>query len=571
MEGDLLPDVFLHAGIDDGVDEGHAPAFVGIVVAVRIQKFRLEGRFKRVFDISQGKHLPVAVDGKIVLVHLHPAVVFAFDLLNVVGAVGKCAERVVRLSSEAEPEPFVVPFLRGIPCGSALKISVFVRRKPVALQRISFRVIACHLESDARHALLAVAVQLPDSEITSFDPVLNGCFRVFCEIHDLPVLCDGKADGFRAGQGVALRRNHFLDPVTAVGQRTGVCLRDSVFICFQGHRLRAGQDFSPVRIDGQLPVIHNAEDGPLQRGSAQRFSLFRLKIQLADLHAAENERILALHLHGLCQGFQLHLMDLFVRKIPLRSLRLFDIVCLSREKLDDIGRAVLPDDEGPRSRSALLRIPAGLIDPVDSAGDRGGIRLLSLLFHRGDLAQRDLPLLRRLTRLHDCEVIGGDFDVVRTEIQLKARGRLCLFERVASAQDGQHVGGAVFSGRQRPGFFAAFVVQGILRPREAVRRAGRLGIRRCFAHLHLPLFRRLARFHDLGLVGGHLDVVGLRVHLKARGSLRLFERVAPAQDGQHVGDAVFSGRQRPGFFTVFVIQSILRPRETVRRVGRRRV
>ena len=91
---------------------------------------------------------------------------------------------------------------------------------------------------------------------------------------------------------------------------------------------------------------------------------------------------------------------------------------------------------------------------------------------------------------------------MRLRIHGKARGSFRFFERVAPAQDGQHVGSPVLAGRQRPGLLPAAVIQGVHRPRKAVDAAGGRRIRRRFAHLHRSFFRRQRGVCQLG--PGHL-------------------------------------------------------------------
>ena len=217
------------------------------------------------------------------------------------------------------------------------------------LDLISLVIKACDLKSDARHALLTVSIELAEGDIPAFDRIVDTGLCLTCQIDDQTVLPDPEADRLRAAQGVALRRSYFFNPVFSVGERMILCFDPSLCICLQGHRFRTGQDLLITRVDRPLSVIEDPENGSLQGRAAERCPFHGLQIQLGRLHAAENQAVLTFRLHGRLELPDIHDMDLLIRKITLRRLRLPDVVFSSDQHLDDIGAAVLSDHKGARS------------------------------------------------------------------------------------------------------------------------------------------------------------------------------------------------------------------------------
>ena len=126
-EGDLLPDIVLHAAVGDCIGEGHHAVTACKMIAVFIDQLCLQDGLLCVFHIAQVDGHPVRIDKNILREHFHPPVILPFNLLDMVFPVGKGTQCIVRLCAQSKPEtPGLLLPLSGI-TGSGLLIRLTAR------------------------------------------------------------------------------------------------------------------------------------------------------------------------------------------------------------------------------------------------------------------------------------------------------------------------------------------------------------------------------------------------------------------------------------------------------------
>ena len=588
MEGDFFADIVFHSSVGHRIREGDDSFLIREMIAVLIHQFGLKDRFERVFNVSQGKCLSVSVNGKIIRVHLHAPVVFPFDLFDMIGSVGKGPQPLIRLSPHAEPQasrlllclggisiflcltvllrvlcPGVITcvccvcFLRfllsALLCGPGrltVKKSVFIGRKTVLFQFFSVFVIGSDLKGNSRHPFLCISLDLADRKITAHHTVFDRGLLRRRKIYDLPVFRDLKAHRFRALHGIAFGRKCLFYTVASVGQSMVRGRGRPVGFGHQCHRFSPGENLFAVRIDRKRAVIVDLHDGPLQGSSSQGILTACLQVPLADPDSSEDQLVLALDRIGLQGKGCPDCVDLFIGQIALRRLCLFDVIGLPCDDLKNICGAVLLYQECAGAGLLFSCVLFGLIQTVDSALDGKCIGCLALFFFRRYFFDREFCLEDRFNGRNRRIAAAGDRHLMACDVQGKSGRRLCLFQCIGTAFDGQDIGASVFICLQGTCGSAVTVIKCIDGSRKAVRAGGiiciRRGIRRCFLYLHLACVRLIGKLcpHGFRYAFCDLQLVNLCILFEAFRRADLPHIIGFTRDHfDQVGFSVVSGRK----------------------------
>ena len=317
MDSDFLSDKPLEILHIDSVGQDYAILCGDVLFIPFTPQFRQDGRFLVVFNISKRNGLHVRVDGKVVLEHLHSLIVFSLDLRDVVITVGECSQGIIFFCVHAKPDAVNI-FLLCKGCRT-LKDAVFICRKSMLLDLFAVAVEGCHGKSHARHALLAVSIDLADREIAAHDLVFNGVFFL-CQIDNDTVLPDGERYGTSALDRVALRRCCLYDLVIAVGECAVPCLGKSCLVRCNGHGSFACGDLLPIRVNRVSALIVNGKDCAFEGRTSQGPVFSGLQIPFFDLYPSKNGIVGGVDLDSLCQCIDINAVDRRIRQVSLRHL-----------------------------------------------------------------------------------------------------------------------------------------------------------------------------------------------------------------------------------------------------------
>ena len=334
MDSDFLSDITLEILHIDSVCQYYA-IFCGDVLLVPFpSQFRQDGRTLVVFDVPKCNDLHIRVDGKVILEHVHSLIVFSLNLRDVIIAVGECSQGIIFLCVHAKPDAVSV-FLLCKGC-RALKNTVFICRESMFLDLLAVAVQGCHSKGHARHALLAVSIDLADREIATHDLVFNGVFFLR-QVNSDTVLPDDERYWCGTLDRVSLRCCCLDNLVVAVGECTVPCLGEPCLVCRNSQGSFSCRNLLSICVNCISALVVNGKNSAFQSRAAQRLIFSCLQISFFDLYPTENGIVSGMDLDGLCQCIDINAVNRRIRQVSLRHLCLLHVVSLTAEDLNDVG------------------------------------------------------------------------------------------------------------------------------------------------------------------------------------------------------------------------------------------